>query len=98
MRGKLYISNIMVIYSLLPRLLVILSSGGGSFASRGRPRGDGSVASIYHIRKKRKNKRKLNNESNAPIPTENESHTNRSTSRFDRKWVYAKVERIYQIL
>ena len=75
MRRKLHISNIMVIYSLLPRLYVISSSGVGSIASHGRPRGDGSVASIHHIRKMRKYKRKLNNESNTPTPTENESHT-----------------------
>ena len=83
----------MVIYLILPRMPAILSSGGGSFASRGRPRGKGSVASIYHIRKRRKNKRKLNNESIAT------SLTPTGIPRgFDRKWVYAEVERMYQIL
>ena len=93
MRRKLCISNIMVIYSFLPRLLVVLSSGGGSVASRGKPRGHGSVASIYHIRKKRKNKRKLNNESIATSLT-----PTGAPRGFDRKWVYAEVKRMYQIL
>ena len=80
-------------YSFLPRLLVVPGRGGGSAASCGKPRGYGSMASIYHNRKKRKYKRKLNNESIAT------SLTPTGIPRgFDRKWVYAEVERMYQIL
>ena len=58
-RRKLYISNRMVFYLILPRLYVLLhSSEGGSAASQGRPRGDGSMASTHHVRERRKMKRK----------------------------------------
>ena len=61
-RRKLYISNRMVFYLILPRLYVLLrrevAMTAGSAASQGRPQGDGSMASTHHVRERRKMKRK----------------------------------------